>query len=83
MDKEFELSKRERFNNLLQRKEELAKPNEYYHKICPTEAAEVDGKLAAAAEAATKKKAAAAATKPVAPATPSDSSGLPPSSRSS
>jgi NADH-quinone oxidoreductase subunit I len=83
MDKEFELSKRERFNHLLQRKEELAKPNEYYHKICPTEAAEVDGKLAAAAEAATKKKAAAAATKPVASATPSDSSGLPPSSRSS
>src|SRR5439155_571748 len=38
MDKDFELSKRERFNLLLQRKEELSKPNEYYHSICPTEA---------------------------------------------
>src|SRR5439155_911521 len=41
MDKEFELSKRERFDHLLQRKEELSKPNEYYRKICPTDAAEV------------------------------------------
>jgi len=65
MDKEFELSKRERFNHLLQRKEELSKPNEYYHGICPTEAADVDAKLAAAAEAAAKKKAVAAA--PAAP----------------
>jgi NADH-quinone oxidoreductase subunit I len=56
MDKEFELSKRERFNHLLLREEDLAKPNEYYHKICPTDAAEVDAKLAAAAEAAAKKK---------------------------
>jgi len=65
MDKEFELSKRERFNHLLQRKEELSKPNEYYHGICPTEAADVDAKLGAAAEAAAKKKAVAAA--PAAP----------------
>src|SRR5213075_3314573 len=57
MDTEFELSKRERFNHLLQRKEELSKPNEYYHGICPTEAADVDAKLGAAAEAAAKKKA--------------------------
>ncbi len=61
MDKEFELSKRERFNALLLRKEDLAKPNEYYHKISPTAAAEVDAKLAAAAEAAAKKKTAPAA----------------------
>ena len=60
MDKEFELSKRERFDHLLLRTEDLAKPNEYYHKICPTEAAEVDSKLVAAAEAAAKKKAATA-----------------------
>jgi len=71
MDKEFELSKRERFNHLLLRTEDLSKPNEYYHKICPTEAAEVDGKLAAAAEAAAKKKAAAAAATPSAPSKPS------------
>jgi NADH-quinone oxidoreductase subunit I len=73
MDKEFELSKRERFNHLLQRKEELAKPNEYYHTISPTEAADVDAKLAAAAEAAAKKKAAAAPV-PVTPPAPSGSS---------
>ena len=71
MDKEFELSKRERFDHLLQRKEELAKPNEYYHKICPTEAAEVDAKLTVAAEAAAKKKATAATAVPSAPSKPS------------
>jgi NADH-quinone oxidoreductase subunit I len=62
MDKVFELSKRERFDALLQRKSELAKSNKYYHSIHPIEAAEVDAKLAeAAAAAAAKKKAAAAA----------------------
>jgi len=66
MDKEFELSRRERFDALLLRTNDLSKSNEYYHKICPTEAAEVDAKLAAAAEAAAKKKAAAAA-KPSSP----------------
>src|SRR5437016_9100339 len=60
MDKDFELSKRERFDALLMRKEELSKSNEYYHRICPTDAADVDAKLTAAAEAAAKKKAAAA-----------------------
>ncbi len=53
MDKVFELSRRERFDALLQRKRELSKSNTYYHSICPTEAAEVDAKLA---EAAAKKK---------------------------
>src|SRR6201987_5621568 len=33
MDKDFELSKRERFDNLLFRKEQLSKSNDYYHKI--------------------------------------------------
>jgi len=62
MDKVFELSRRERFDALLQRKSELSKSNTYYHSICPTEAAEVDAKLAdAAVAAAAKKKAAAAA----------------------
>src|SRR6202045_1585578 len=60
MDKVFELSKRERFDALLQRKDELSKSNTYYHSIHPIEAAEVDAKLAeAAAAAAAKKKAAA------------------------
>src|SRR5881398_4255022 len=61
MDKVYELSRRERFDALLLRKTELAKSNAYYHSTCPTDAAEVDAKLAAAAEAAAKKKAAAAA----------------------
>jgi len=83
MDKEFELSKRERFNHLLLRKEDLSKPNEYYHKICPTESVEVDAKLAAAVEAAAKKKAATAPAKPVTPAMPPASSERATSPRSS
>lgn len=59
MDKVYELSTRERFNDLLERKEELAKSNEYYHRIHPMEAKEVDLRLA---EAAAKKKPAAPAT---------------------
>ena len=60
MDKVFELSTRERFDALLQRKHELSKSNAYYHSIHPIEAAEVDDKLA---EAAAKKKPAPAAPK--------------------
>jgi NADH-quinone oxidoreductase subunit I len=71
MDKDFELSTRERFDALLMRKDDLAKSNDYYRRISPIDAAEVDAKLAAAAEAAAKKKAAApAAAKPVTVATP-------------
>jgi NADH-quinone oxidoreductase subunit I len=61
MDKDFELSRRERFDALLMDKNDLAKSNTYYHKIHPIEAADVDAKLAEAAEAAAKKKAGAAA----------------------
>src|SRR5947199_453674 len=79
MDKDFELSKRERFDNLLFRKEELSKSNEYYHRIHPIEAAAVDKNLAdAAAAAEAKKKAAAAAAAKVAPApvaSPSSATG--------
>ncbi len=56
MDKVYELSTRERFDALLMRKPELAKSNEYYHGIHPTEAADVDAALAAAAAAAAAKK---------------------------
>ena len=71
MDKEFELSRRERFDALLMRKDELSKSNDYYRRISPIDAGEVDTKLAAAAEAAAKKKAAApAAAKPATAATP-------------
>ena len=69
MDKEFELSRRERFDALLMRKDDLAKGNDYYRRISPTDAAQVDAKLAGAAEAAAKRKAAApAASKPATPA---------------
>src|SRR6184192_4587207 len=72
MDKEFELSRRERFDALLMRKDDLAKSNDYYRRISPTDAAEVDAKLTAAAEAAAKKKAPApVAAKPASPATSS------------
>jgi NADH-quinone oxidoreductase subunit I len=81
MDKVFELSTRERFDALLQRKGELSKSNTYYHSIHPVEAAEVDAKLAeAAAAAAAKKKAAAekaAATPTPAPGSTSSPGSAP------
>ena len=70
MDAEFELSTTDRFDGLLYKKEALAKSNKYYHGIHPTEAAEVDARLAtekakaeakAKADADAKAKAAAAA----------------------
>ena len=68
MDNEYELSTDDRFGDLLLDRKELAKSNEYYHKIHPTEATEVDARLAeekakaeakAKADAAAKAKAAA------------------------
>jgi NADH-quinone oxidoreductase subunit I len=67
MDKVFELSRRERFDALLQRKDELSKSNTYYHSIHPIEAAQVDANLAEAAAAAAAKKKAAAEKAAVAP----------------
>src|SRR4051794_12259013 len=63
MDKVFELSRRERFDALLTRKNELAKSNSYYHAIHPVEAADVDAKPP---EAAAKKKPAAGPAPPAA-----------------
>ena len=74
MNTEFELATTDRFGGLLLDRHELAKSNEYYHQIHPTEATEVDARLAeeegkrsrsrgkakAAAEAAAAKAAAAA-----------------------
>lgn len=72
MDTNFELSTDDRFGGLLLDRKDLSRSNEYYHEIHPTEAAEVDARLAeekakaeakakAAAEAAAAKAAAAAA----------------------
>ena len=80
MDTEFELSNTDRFGGLLLGKQALAKPNEHYHRIHPTEAAEVDGRLAAdkakaeakaKADAEAKAKAAAEAKAVAAPDLPS------------
>jgi NADH-quinone oxidoreductase subunit I len=65
MDKEFELSTVDRFDQLLLHKTDLAKSNKYYHEMHPTEAAEVDARLAEEkAKVEAKAKAAAAAPKP-------------------
>ncbi|MGA2653274.1 MAG: 4Fe-4S dicluster domain-containing protein [Terracidiphilus sp.] len=66
MDTAFELATADRFGGLLYDKKELAKSNEHYHAIHPTEAAEVDARLAeekAKVEAKAKAAAAAAAAK--------------------
>jgi NADH-quinone oxidoreductase subunit I len=73
MDNEFELSTTDRFGGLLYDRQQLSKSNEYYHKIHPTEAAEVDARLAeekAKVEAKAKAAAEAAAAKAAAPAAP-------------
>jgi NADH-quinone oxidoreductase subunit I len=76
MDKDFELSRRGRFDDLLMRKGQLARSNEYYHRIHPIEAADVDARLA---EAAAKKKPAPAPTPAAASAgSPPASSTTPP-----
>jgi NADH-quinone oxidoreductase subunit I len=83
MDTEFELSNTDRFGGLLLDKTGLAKSNDYYRTIHPTEADEVDARLAAEkakaeakakadaeakAKAAAEAKAKAAATPPPAAA---------------
>jgi NADH-quinone oxidoreductase subunit I len=79
MNTEFEMATNDRFGGLLLDRAQLAKSNEYYHQIHPTEAAEVDARLAeekakadakakaTADAAAAKASAAAAAPKPAAP----------------
>jgi NADH-quinone oxidoreductase subunit I len=77
MDTEYELATDDRFGGLLLDRQQLAKSNEYYHKIHPTEAAEVDARLAEEkAKAEAKAKAAAAA--PPKPATPAAPAGANP-----
>ena len=68
MDQVFELSTTDRFDDLLLRKNELAKPNSYYQQLHPTDAAESDAKLAEdKKKAEAKATAAAASAKPVTP----------------
>ena len=79
MDTDYELSTTNRFSALLWDKQQLAKSNEHYHKIHPTEAAAVDGALAAErAKVAAKAKAAAEAKPAAAAATAAHSNGASP-----
>jgi NADH-quinone oxidoreductase subunit I len=65
MDTAFELSTSDRFDGLLLHKHQLAKANAYYHQLHPSDAAEVDARLAAEqAKADAKAKAAGAKTTP-------------------
>lgn len=73
MDQVFEIATENRFDGLLLKKQQLAKPNHYFHQIHPTEAAEVDGRLAAERKAAAPAKPSnpsPSAVPPSAPATP-------------
>jgi len=64
MDVEYELSTGDRFGGLLIRKQQLAKPNDYYRKIHPAEAAEVDARLGAEKAKAEAKAKAVPTAKP-------------------
>jgi NADH-quinone oxidoreductase subunit I len=68
MDVDFELSTDDRFGGLLLQKDKLAKSNEYYRSIHPTEAAAVDAALAEERAKAEAKAKAAAEAKPAAAA---------------
>src|SRR5262249_30190246 len=79
MDTDYELSTDNRFGGLLLDKHKLAKSNDYYREIHPTEAGEVDARLnaekvkaeaKAKADAEAKAKAAAAPKPAPAPASP-------------
>ncbi|MGA2245134.1 MAG: 4Fe-4S dicluster domain-containing protein [Verrucomicrobiota bacterium] len=68
MNTAFELSTDDRFEDLLLHKQDLAKPNEYYHQLHPADAQESDGVLAAEKAKAEAKARAAAEAKAAADA---------------
>ena len=68
MDQVYELSRTDRFDGLLLKKQDLRKSNEYYRQIHPDEAAEVDARLEEEKAKAAAKAAAAAAAPAKAPA---------------
>ncbi len=63
MDHDFAIAATNRFTGLLLNREQLAKPNSYFHQINPEAAAAVDARLAAERKAAEEKARAAAALK--------------------
>lgn len=70
MDNVFALAATDRFHGLLLQREQLAKPNAYFHRIKPSAASEVDTRLASERLAAAEKARAASATKAAASAKP-------------
>ena len=81
MDNEFELATDDRFGGLLYDRKQLSRSNEYYHRIHPTEATEVDARLAeekAKAEEKARAAAAAAAAKAAAASAPKPAEGAQP-----
>ena len=66
MDNQYELSASDRFESMVYDKAKLLKPADYFQQIKPTEAAEVDARLAAKA----KKAAASPAPPPSSPPPP-------------
>jgi NADH-quinone oxidoreductase subunit I len=70
MDQEFEIATTDRYGALLLDRGQLTKPNTYFHQLHPTEAAEVDARLAADRLAAEEKARAAALAKAAAAAAP-------------
>ena len=77
MDVQFELSTDNRFDGLLLHKADLARPNNYYQKIHPSEAAEVDDRLAAEKVKAEAKAKADAEAKAKAVAAPKPAVAVP------
>lgn len=78
MDTQFELATDDRFGGLLEDRKKLSRSNEYYHSIHPSEAAEVDARLAeekAKVEAKAKAAAQAAAAKAAAAPHPEPPAG--------
>jgi NADH-quinone oxidoreductase subunit I len=63
MDQVFEIAATDRFGGLMLDRHALAKPNSYFQEVRPTEAAEVDNRLAEARRAAQEKARTAAAAK--------------------
>ena len=79
MNTEFELSTDDRFGGLLLHKQQLAKPNAYYHKLHPEDAKDSDAVLAAEiAKAEAKAKAAAEAKAKAAAVPPAPAKITPP-----
>jgi NADH-quinone oxidoreductase subunit I len=67
MDHVFEVTATDRFGGLILHREQLAKPNSYFHEIRPIEADEVDTRLAEEKHIAEEKAKAALAAKAAAP----------------